>query len=137
MTENVSYKTYDFKTYDLNNGNIIKVVKTLDECMNMSNRVYLRNVSIYRNSQIYIKKEDFVKRCEELEVCTVLVTVKMRESKIDRRMEFTMYQIDSTPLYLERNVVKQDIIHGDKFKHYYFEITDNFFPFSALISFLY
>ena len=88
------------------------------------NRVYLRNVSIYRNSQIYIKKDDFVKRCEELEVCTVLVTVKMRESKIDRRMEFTMYQIDSTPLYLERNVVKQDIIHGDKFKHYYFEITD-------------
>ena len=32
-----------FKTFDLNNGNIIKVVKTLDECMNMSNRVYLRN----------------------------------------------------------------------------------------------
>lgn len=32
-----------FKTYDMNNGNIIKIVKSLDECMNMSNRVYLRN----------------------------------------------------------------------------------------------
>ena len=32
-----------FKTYDMNNGNILKVVKSLDECMNMTNRLYLRN----------------------------------------------------------------------------------------------
>lgn len=32
-----------FKTYDMNNGNILKVVKSLDECMNMANRLYLRN----------------------------------------------------------------------------------------------
>ena len=32
-----------FKTYDMNNGNIIKIVKSLDECMNMTNRLYLRN----------------------------------------------------------------------------------------------
>ena len=88
------------------------------------NRKYLRNAVVYRNGQLFVQKEDFAKHCEELEVCTVLVTVKMRDSEKDRRVELTMYQIDATPLYLEKNVVKQDIIHGDKPKHYYFEITN-------------
>ena len=88
------------------------------------NRQYLRNHTIFRSGQLYIKKEDFESKCEELEVCPVLVTVKMRNSTRIRRVELTMYQMDSTPLYIEKNVIKRDVVHGDRVKHYYFQISN-------------
>ena len=96
--------------------------KTLFDIDIKINRKYYIKTTIYRNSQIYIGKDVFGNYCEEQEVCTVLVTVVMVKSERDRRVELTMYQIDSAPLYLEKNVAKQDIIHGNKVKHYYFEI---------------
>ena len=46
----------------------------------------------------------------------------MKELNQEKRDELIMYQIDSSPLYLERNVIKQDILHWNKVKHYYLEI---------------
>ena len=44
-------------------------------------------------------------------------------SQETRKVELTMYQIDSTPHYLEKNSIKQDVLHGNNPKHFYFEIS--------------
>ena len=79
---------------------------------------------IYRNSQIYLRKEDFINRCDSSEVCPVLVIIEKEGRGRPKTVEFTMYQIDSVPHYLEKNVIKQDILHGNMPKHYYFEISN-------------
>lgn len=32
---------------------------------------------------------------------------------LTKTLELTMYQIDKTPFYLEKNAVKQDVLHGN------------------------
>ena len=80
--------------------------------------------TVYRSGQIVIKQKEFAGRCVELEICTVDVKIRMRSSRRGRKLEFTMYQLDKTPFYLQKNVVKQDILNGNKPKHYYFDITN-------------
>ena len=79
---------------------------------------------IYRNSQIYLRKEDFINSCGSEDYCPVFVKIEMEGRGGDKTVEFTMYQIDSVPHYLEKNVIKQDILHGNMPKHYYFEISN-------------
>ena len=79
--------------------------------------------TVYRSGQITIKKKEFLGRCVQFEVCTVDVRITMRRSSRGRMLEFTMYQLDKTPFYLEKNVVKQDILNGNIPKHYYFDIA--------------
>jgi hypothetical protein len=79
---------------------------------------------IYRNTQLYVTKDDFEKNCPTDEVCTVDVEVLMWNSTRERKVELTMYQIDGLPFYLEKNVLKDDIIHGNNPKHYYFDISN-------------
>ena len=79
---------------------------------------------IYRNSQIYLRKEDFINSCESEDYCPVFVKIEMEGRGGRKTVEFTMYQIDSVPHYLEKNVIKQDILHGNMPKHYYFEISN-------------
>ena len=85
-------------------------------------KIPLRNATIHRNFQLFIRKEDLKNKCEKKEVCTVLISGKMKVLNQEKRDELIMYQIDSSPLYLERNVIKQDILHWNKVKHYYLEI---------------
>ena len=77
---------------------------------------------IYRNKQLYLNESDFDQKCELQEVCTITVNIHLTNSEQDKVLEFTMYQIDNTPFYLEKNLMKSDILHGNKVKHYYFEI---------------
>ena len=79
--------------------------------------------TVYRSGQIIIKKKEFLGRCVKFEVCTVDVRITMRNSNRGRALEFTMYQLDKTPFYLQKNVVKQDILNGNIPKHYYFDIA--------------
>lgn len=44
-----------FKTYDLNNGNIIKVVKSVDECLNCENAMFLYSSYDYFIDELYNK----------------------------------------------------------------------------------
>ena len=119
-----SYHVSDIsKTLVLNFRLIDKTSFNITIKINRKN-LNIENNRIYRNSQLYIRESDFKGRCDELEVCTVLVSVEMGNSELERRVELTMYQIDSTPFYLEKNVVKQDVLHGNTVKHYYFEIVD-------------
>ena len=80
--------------------------------------------TVYRNGQITITDEELKGYCVEFEVCTVDVKISMRSSKMGRMLEFTMYQLDKNPFYLEKNVVKQDILNGNMPKHYYFDISN-------------
>ena len=81
----------------------------------------IKNETVYRDGNIYVRANEFRGKCKELEVCTIVVAISMMGNN-PRRMEFSMYQIDENPIYLEKNVVKKDIIDGDKVKHYYFDI---------------
>ena len=85
-------------------------------------RQFLKNETIYRNSQLYIKKEELEGKCEDQEVCTIIIIVHLFNSNRERKVELTVYQIDDNPFYLEKNAIKQDIIHGNYSKHYYFDI---------------
>ena len=88
----------------------------------------IKKENIYRDGIIYINNDEFLGKCEDFEVCTVIVSILMKgEDEINRQMEFSMYQIDDTPIYIEKNVVKKDIINGNKFKHYYFDIDSDEF----------
>ncbi len=86
------------------------------------NNATLPSNRIYRNSQIYVKPSDFKAHCVDEEVCTVIAHVQMQLSDRERKVELTMYQMDGLPLYLEKNVIKEDIVHGNFAKHYYFDI---------------
>ena len=79
-----------------------------------------------RNRIIYIESNYLKGACIEQEVCTINLIVQMKNYTEDKRVELTIYQIDGVPFYLEKNVVKQDVLHGNKVKHYYFDITLDF-----------
>ena len=87
-------------------------------------KYYLKNETIYRDGNIYIKPNEFLGKCEDQEVCTVIAFIEMVDKEKDKLLEFSMYQIDGNPIYLEKNVIKKDIINGNKIKHYYFDIDD-------------
>ena len=87
-------------------------------------KYYLKNETIYRDGNIYIKPNEFLGKCEDQEVCTVIAFIEMVDKEKDKLLEFSMYQIDGNPIYLEKNVIKKDIINGNKVKHYYFDIDD-------------
>ena len=84
--------------------------------------------SVYRDGNIYIYPYEFLGQCEDLEVCTVIVCIEMNQSNEgEKLMEFSMYQNGGNPIYLEKNVIKKDIILGNKVKHYYFDIDSEEF----------
>ena len=86
-------------------------------------RTFLKSQNIYRDGQIFIMNTEFLGKCEDLEVCTVIVLIENQlKTGENKRMEFSMYQVEGTPLYLEKNVMKTDILHGNKAKHYYLDI---------------
>ena len=80
---------------------------------------------IYRNTQLYLDNDNnFKDNCKKYEICTVNVLIEMKDSYKNKTVEITMYQIDKTPFYLEKNVIKDDILNGNYPKYYYFDIND-------------
>ena len=80
---------------------------------------------IFRNNQTYIKSAWLKQKCRDYEeVCTVIVKVQMEDSVKDKRVEVTMYQLDGLPFYLEKNVIRDDFVHGFSPKHYYLDIVN-------------
>ena len=87
------------------------------------NMVKFKNETIYRNTQFFIASNYLKGACTDQEVCPINIIVEMKELTEDLRVELIMHQIDGAPFYLEKNVVKQDIVQGNKVKHYYFDIA--------------
>ena len=128
FTPNHAFIFYSYYVSDINktlvlNFNLIDINIFLISIQ--INNDYLERRIIYKNSQLYIKKQNFDSKCKGNKVCAVLIKVEMTNFRqiLEGRFEFSIYQIDSSPIYLERNIIKQYILHGNKTKHYYLEIN--------------
>ena len=86
---------------------------------------------VYRNQQIIIPSsildnEDPSKKiCKEEDVvCTIDIFVDLNREgdSSDKKFELTVNQIKGAPTYLQKNVVKQDILISSERKYYYFDI---------------
>ena len=87
--------------------------------------------TIYRNQQIIISSsildnEDPNKKiCKEEDVvCTIDIFVDLNREgdNNDKYFELTINQIKGAPTYLQKNVVKQDVLIGSERKYYYYDI---------------
>ena len=85
-------------------------------------------VNIFRNDQIFLLPQVLKKKCpEENEVCTININIEL-ENKLDEnpsKLETTIYQVNGSPIYLEKNAVKQDILFGNEKKYYYLDVEKN------------
>jgi ssDNA-binding Zn-finger/Zn-ribbon topoisomerase 1 len=84
----------------------------------------LESFKIYRNQQKFLNSSILQKMCkEDKQVCIVQVDIKL-EQKLQKNkvLETTISHVNAAPMYLERNVVKQDIIIGNYRKYYYMAI---------------
>ena len=91
------------------------------------NNINVKNETVYRNSQIIFKENELNTYCDirenKFEVCTVDVGIQMGDTTKEITMEFTIYQVNSNPFYLGKNVVTDDVVNGNYPKHYYFDIS--------------
>ena len=116
---------YSYHASNINNTLVLNFNLIDKATFNVTIKVNRKNPStstIYRNTQLYVIKDDFEKNCLEDEVCTVDVEVLMWNSTGERKVELIMYQLDGLPFYLEKNVLRDDILNGNNPKHYYFDI---------------
>ena len=82
--------------------------------------------NIYRKEQILIDNKQLNNSCKvNDEVCPIDVSIELISTDMDRNLETTIYQINGAPVYLEKNVVKQDILLGPVKKYYYLDIGKN------------
>jgi hypothetical protein len=94
-------------------------------------KIYLRidredlyDIDIYRNKQLNITASTLDGRCtKENEICKLDIICEALDTKEERKVEITVYQLDKNPVYLEKNRVKNDFINGNTEKHYYFDIS--------------
>ena len=81
------------------------------------NNINVKNETVYRNSQIIFKENELNTYCDirenKFEVCTVDVGIQMGDTTKEITMEFTIYQVNSNPFYLEKNVVTDDVVNGN------------------------
>ena len=126
--ENYRFISYAYHISDITNTLVINfnlIDKTLFSATISIRGKTISLFEIYRNTQLYLDKDNYFDNyCEPFEVCTVNVLIKMINSEKEKTVEVTMYQIDKTPFYLEKNVIKDDILNGNYPKHYYFDIND-------------
>ena len=51
----------------------------------------------------------------------------MTNSTLEKNIKITLYQMDGLPFFLEKNIIKEDILHWSFPKHYYFDIINGEF----------
>ena len=125
FTNNYPLIYYSYHASNTSNTLILNFNLIDKAYFNITIRVNRKNPTtstIYRNTQLYVTQYDFEKNCPKDEVCTVDVEILMWNSTRERKVETTMYQLDGLPFYLEKNVLRDDIINGNNPKHYYFDI---------------
>ena len=85
-----------------------------------------RNVTVFRNQQLFIYTDELKNRCEKDEVCTINVFIRLEDPKqvetVTKRIETTISQVGGAPTYLGKNVLRQDILIGDRPKYFYLDI---------------
>ena len=87
-----------------------------------------KSIKIIKECTIDIKPYELLGKCEDMEVCTIFVTINMDKNNINninKKIDFNIYQMDGLPIYLEKNLLKNDFIYGNKIKHYYFDLEND------------
>ena len=86
------------------------------------NYIDYKDFELYRNLQMFIPSEDLMKWCPEDEICSINVFITLKNFTKPRRLETSINQVGGAPIYLEKNVFKQDFLVGNYNKYYYFDI---------------
>ena len=126
FTEKYPVMKYTYHVSNINNTVVIKF-NLIDKApynvtINYGKGGYYAT-QIHRNDQIYLFSKDLEKACQHnKEVCNVNINIELVNKGRERRLETTIYQINGSPIYLEKNVVKQDILLGNIPKFYYMDI---------------
>jgi len=121
--------SYAYHLSDLNNSVVIDI-NLIDKSTFLA-YIYFdyytyKNLTIFRNQQIFIYPSDLKAYCIKDEVCTINIVMKMQldpnSKKLDKRVETTITQVNGSPIYLGKNVVRQDFLVGENEKLYYLDI---------------
>ena len=85
-----------------------------------------KNVTVFRNQQIFIYPNELKDHCLPDEVCTIIIVIQMdikaNSNKLDKIVETTITQVKGSPIYLGKNVLRQDFLVGENPKFYYLDI---------------
>ena len=82
------------------------------------------NYTIVRNQQIMIYPNELKDHCIHDEVCTIIMVIHLdtNSTKLEKRLETTITQVAGAPIYLAKNILKQDFLIGSNEKFYYLDI---------------
>jgi hypothetical protein len=121
--------SYAYHLSDLNNAIIIDlnlIDKATFKVLLYFDYFEFQNYTIVRNQQIMIYPNDLKRNCAEDEVCTIIIVIqydtKNNSTQPEKRVETTITQVRGAPIYLAKNVLKQDFLIGYKDKFYYLDI---------------
>ena len=82
---------------------------------------------IYKTDQILVHRDDLEMYCPNDEICSIKIYITLQNKNILSRLETTIEQIHGPPIYLEKNIFKQDVLIGNNYKYYYLDIGKNDF----------
>ena len=86
----------------------------------------LKSIYITKECSINIEPYELLGKCLDMEVCTIFVIINMDKNNINninKKIDFNIYQMNSLPIYLEKNLLKNDVIYGNIIKRYYFDLN--------------
>ena len=125
FTEKYPVIKYSYHVSDLSNT-LVAQFNLIDKApykVTISFGDYNKETTIYRNTQLFVYSSDLSTNCKyKDEVCTVNFNIELEKKNKNRKLETTIYQINGAPTYLEKNVVKQDILIGSVRKYYFMDI---------------
>ena len=129
FSQNYSAIKYSYHISDTNNTLVIKmnlIDKAPYTVTIRYGQIGLLERKVHRNEEIIIYSSDLQRCCQLVkEVCNVRINIELENKNRERRLETTVYQINGAPIYLEKNVLKQDVLLGSVQKYYYLDIGKN------------
>ena len=126
FTSDNFYIRYVFHIADLNNVVVVNFNLIDKAKFHVTLRIGYKHENtidrdINRNSQLFVDRQ-YLNQCEEDEACQLYILIRLEEEKEFKRMETTVTQIKGAPIYLQKNVMTQDILVNSEPKYYYFDI---------------
>ena len=87
----------------------------------------VKQAIITRSQKLFFKGSVVGRKCEDNNICPVIVQVELRSEiiKTDPMIEITIREIENTPSYLQKGQAKLDFVCGDKFYYFYTDIGKN------------
>ena len=91
----------------------------------INNVNYNNGEAVYRSKQLSISSGMLKLKCGKYKVCKIdinVLTTQLADTS-KTKMQIRAYQLDTNPIYLEKNRVTSDFLDGLHQKHYYFDMT--------------